>query len=223
MPLIASNKSESHIEPIPPDNYQAVCFSVIDIGTHESEFKGVKKKLHKIIIIWEIPELRLTITKDGNESDIPRVISKTYTLSLSEKSNLFADLTSWRGVPFTEDELEAFDVFSVVGANCLLQVINKTNKDGRVYSNVANISKLMKGMAKLQPENNTLTYSMIEDGYTCPENIPDWITKQIKESFEYQAVEKAKKNPMFQRPEEQENDFAGEQETPPVEAEDLPF
>jgi len=54
-------------------------------------------------------------------------ISKFYTLSLHEKSNLGKDLTSWRGRPFTETEKQGFDVRNLIGVPCQLNVMHKDN------------------------------------------------------------------------------------------------
>ena len=134
----------------PEGTHQAVCVDVVDRGMEVSKFvhetgpkKGQPKEQHKIEIIWQLSELM-----DDNR---PYLIKKKYTLSLSEKSILRADLQSWRGKPFTAAELDGFDVEKLVGANCLLSVIHKPgNTAGRVFANVASVMPLLKGMAKIE-------------------------------------------------------------------------
>jgi len=189
MPLIAKQNASGHFDPIPPDTYQAVCYSVIDFGTQYSE--KYDKNTRKVLIGWEIPELR--IQKEDEDTNRPRVISQTYTLSLHEKSRLYNDLISWRGRPFTAEELDAFDLFNVLGANCLIQVVN-TEKNGKTYSNVQTVSKLMKNMQAVKPENPILKYSFDDDKFNIPEEIYDWCKDIIKRSVEFQAVKNAQES-----------------------------
>lgn len=179
-------KKGASYPPIEAGTHHAVCFGVIDLGTQESEWQGVEKEVHQILIMWELPSLTYEMVKDGQTIILTKTISRTYTLSLGEKAKLRADLISWRGMPFTEEELEEFDVFTVLGANCLLQIIH-TKKGDKVYGNISSIAKLMKGMTPLKPTRELVRYSMEEDGCLVPANVPEWVAIKIKLSAEYKA------------------------------------
>jgi hypothetical protein len=194
MSLMASQKNESSFPPIESGSYHAVCYGVIDVGTHETEYKGQKKNTHQVVLLFEIPSERIQIEKDGKKIDLPRGVSKTYTLSLSEKAKLYEHLMQWRGVPFTKEQLDGFDLFSICGANCLLQMLQDT-KENKTYTYISGIMKLMKGMSKLNPENQKVTYSIMENGVDVPETLPDWIKKKIEESHEISAMRSAGSNP----------------------------
>jgi hypothetical protein len=183
MSLIAS--SDKKRDPIPDGMYQAVTIGVIDLGTQYNE--RFMNRTHKVLIMWELPEVAITFSKDGIETTAPRVISKKYTLSLGEKANLRKDLQSWRGRSFTDEELRGFDLFTIIGKNCMLQLINES-KDGKSYTNISSIMPLYKGMEVLNPVSKTLTYSLA-DGMNIPQDIPDWIKEVIKKSTEYTANE----------------------------------
>lgn len=127
-------------EPAPEGVHQGVCVDVIDLGILDVTWQGQSKKQHKINVAWQINELR----DDGK----PFLVFKRYTLSLSEKANLRKDLESWRGKAFTRDEEMGFDVESVIGANCLLNIQHKVSGD-KTYANVVSIMPLAKGMAKI--------------------------------------------------------------------------
>jgi hypothetical protein len=191
MPLIATN--ESHSEPIEQGTYQAVCYSVIDLGTQHWVYQNKPNKGRKVLITWEIPELRVEWEKDGKKMQGPKVIGKEYTLSLGDKANLRKDLVAWRGKPFTAEELKGFDLFTVLGANCLLQVVH--NEKG--YAKVNSISGLMKTMPRVKPENPLLKFDMTGDPTNIPPEIPNWIVEKIKKSDEYGWVSKNKQNPAF--------------------------
>ena len=107
--------------------HKARCIKVIDLGTQKNEFEGNISWKRQILVIWEVPE-------QTNETSEPITISKFYTLSLHEKSNLGIDLTSWRGRPFSETEKKGFDISKLIGHTCLLNVIqgNKNNKIGSI-------------------------------------------------------------------------------------------
>ena len=172
-------KEGQSFDPVPEGVHQGVCYSIIDVGTQYSE--TFSKSSHQCIIIWEIPSERIEIERDGERVDLPRVVSKKYTLSLSDRANLRKDLESWRGRSFTSEELQGFDVHKLLGANCMIQIIHKT-KDGRTYANISAILPLYKGMPKLEPENPTVIYSL-EDG-DPPETTPKWIVELINSSQE---------------------------------------
>ena len=107
--------------------HKARCIKVIDLGTQKNEFEGNITWKRQALVIWETPD-------QTNETSEPLTISRFYTLSLHEKSNLGIDLTSWRGRPFSETEKKGFDISKLIGHTCLLNVIqgNKNNKIGSV-------------------------------------------------------------------------------------------
>jgi len=177
MSLIAKD-SGSSAPAIPEGMYQAVCYGIFDIGTQHSEKWGVDK--HQCVIVWEIPEERIEV--EGK--NLPRTISKKYTVSIHEKAAMRKDLQSWRGKAFTPDELKGFDLRNVLGAHCMIQIIH-TEKDGRKYMNIAAITPLVKGMTKKQAENTLAFYDM-SSGQDLPDNTPKWIKEMIYQSLEFQ-------------------------------------
>lgn len=182
MGLMASDKGGKGFDPLPEAVYNAVCFWVLDLGHHLNEKYG--KRDHTILIGWETPAERITVERDGVKMDLPRMISKKYTLSLNEKANLRKDLQTWRGRVFTEQELEGFDIKNVLGKSCMIQVIH--NKSGeKTYANIAAIMPLMKGVAPLVPENPLVFYSMADHQDQIPPGVPDWVRDIIKTSDEW--------------------------------------
>lgn len=178
-------------DPVAEGVYNAVCYSVVDLGHHLDPTFG--KRNHSCLITWEIPSERITIEKDGVKMDLPRAISRTYTLTLGEKSNLRKDLQTWRGRVFTEQELEGFDIKNLLGKSCMLQVIH--NKKGeKTYANIAAIMPLMKGMAPLAPENPLTFYSMADHQDQIPEKVPEWVRDIIKTSDEWVAFRPAEES-----------------------------
>jgi hypothetical protein len=128
--------------PAPEGAHQAVCVDVIDKGMVESNFDGKPKMQHKVSVAWQIDATR----DDGKRF----VIYKRYTLSLNEKATLRKDLESWRGRAFTREEEMGFDVESVIGANCLINV-QHAKKGDKTYANVVSVMPLFKGLQKMVP------------------------------------------------------------------------
>lgn len=192
MSLMAKDKGGEGFPPIDPGTHHAVCYGVVDMGTQQNPL--FDSKVQKVWIAWELPDVRIEFDRDGKHYNLPRSISKIYTLSIHEKSNLGKDLVSWRGVAFTEEEKQGFDIFNVLEANCLLQIVHQ-QKNGKTYGQISTIAKLMKNMQKLKPESPVIKYSMDTDGFEIPKTVPEWVEKMIKKSEEYQGGRGNNNNP----------------------------
>lgn len=127
-------------ERCPSGMHLARCYRIIDLGTQKSEYMGQVKYLHKVMLGWEIhgsddagEPLKMN---DGR----PFAIFKNYTLSWSEKANLRLDLQSWRGKQFSQEEMRKFDLKNILGAWCMLNIIDRVGTDGKTYTNVNGIT-----------------------------------------------------------------------------------
>ena len=181
MSLDAKDSGGQDFEPLSEGIHHAVCSRIYDLGTQYSEM--FKSEAHKILITWEVPGE--TIEIDGE--DVPRIISREYTLSLSKKSNLRPDLEAWRGKRFNEKELQGFNVEKLLGANCQLQIVH-VKKEDRTYGNISAIMALPKGTKPLKSFSGAEAYK-IENGQNFPESTPEWIKKKILNSKELKSVE----------------------------------
>lgn len=130
----------SSFETTPPGLHLARCYRIIDKGTQKSEYLGQVKYLRKVMLGWEIHAVK----EDGSplrmKDGRPFAMFKNYTLSWAEKANLRADLQSWRGKPFSQEEMRRFDLKTILGAWCMLNVIEKQGKDNKMYVNVDGIT-----------------------------------------------------------------------------------
>lgn len=165
--------------PMPSGNHVAVCNMVVDLGKQKVEYQGEVKTQHKVFIRWETPHERLTWTdREGVEREGPRVIGKTYTLSLHENAALRGDLESWRGKAFTEEERKGFDVSKLLGAPCMVNVLH-VDKNGKTYANVSSIGALPKGMEKPTSEIGLMIYD--DENPTNYDALPEWLRKKVDE------------------------------------------
>lgn len=209
MGLIA--KEETKRDPVPEGAHHAVCYAVVDLGTQPplpgSQFS---KRQHKVLFMFELPDERIQIERDGVPRDLPRAISKDFPVSLHEKANLRKFLTAWRGRQFTEKELEGFELKNVLGVNCVVNVVH--NKKG--YADIASVAPLMKGVAKRMPENDTIVFDLDDHDHSeeLPEALPQWVRERIERSDEWQASGGAS-----------DNGDPGHDALPPPEDDDIPF
>ena len=185
MSIIASAKTGGNFEPVSEGVHCAACIAIIDLGDQFNDKFG--KLQHKVMFTWEFPDE--TVNVDGE--DKPRVLSKEYTLSLSEKATLRAHLEAWRGKKFSEKELEGFDLKNVLGKTCQIQIIH-TEKNGNTYANIAAIMSLPKGMPPLAPINSLIYFDLSEpNALNEMEKLSSWIQDKIKESETYKQITQA--------------------------------
>lgn len=137
MGIIVKQTGGGDFVPAPAGPTAARCCDVRDLGMIETKFGGEAKIQHKLLVSW----LVTAVNAEGQHF----MVSKRYTASLHEKAALRADLESWRGRPFTPEELDGFDLDNVIGAPCFFNVVHNT-KDGKTYANVTSIMPLPKGM-----------------------------------------------------------------------------
>lgn len=157
----------------PVGTHIARCYQVIDLGHQKIVWQGKEKWQPKVMFSWELCN---ELMEDGR----PFSVSNRYTLSLAEQSVLRPSLESWRGKPFTEEELAGFDVKTVLGAYCMLGVVHNTS-DGKTYANVSAILPLPKGMAKPPAVNPNVYFNIDSDD---PETLPEWLKNTVNKSRE---------------------------------------
>jgi hypothetical protein len=120
----------------PEGVHNAVCVDVVDLGMVSTSF-GPK---HQIRIVWELETL-MPPDKRNPQVQRPFMASKWYTASIGSKANLRKDLQSWRGKPFTEEELDKFDVDNVLQKPCRLVIQEYDKQDGSKGTKVISIMK----------------------------------------------------------------------------------
>ena len=113
----------------------------------------------KVYFRFELPNERIEYTKDGVLKEGPQTIGTFHTASMNKKALMRAMLENWRGRKFTDDEAADFDIRNVLGRACLINVVEDT-KDGKTYSNIANVMPLPKGTPAPVAENPLLYYGV---------------------------------------------------------------
>lgn len=173
MSMIAKNEGGTEIEKLEDGVYTAISSMLVDLGIQNNEKFG--KKQRKFIIVWNIVGEFIEL----NGEQRPRVISKEYTMSLSEKSTLRKDLQAWRGKTFTAEELEGFLLNNILNVPCQLQILNE-EKNGKTYTNIASIMAMPKGMT-VEKLDKTVVFDTYEpETWKTFREIPKWIQEKIR-------------------------------------------
>jgi hypothetical protein len=212
--MLVKQTGGKDFDPIPAGLQHAICYSLVDVGSHEGEFQGIKNVRRLVMLTFELPHQMIEI--DGVKK--PMAISNQYTLSLHKKANLRIQLESWRSKPFTERELiDGFELRDILGVNCQLNIVHN-EKGGKTYANIHSIVPLSPGMSKVTPFNEIVYYSM-DEGLTVPEKAPDWIKSKIMASLEWNE------GPGQQNdwPDDNAADYKEGSDEPPIDDSDIPF
>lgn len=181
MSLKVKNKKGPTLPPIDGGTYPAVCVGVIDLGEQHNE--KFNKYADKVLFIWELP--RVLIDVEGEQK--PRWLSRDFSATLNEKSNLTKFLVSWRGKNFTEEELngDGFDLKQMLGEGCLLQVIVE-EKEGKQYNRITGCVGLPEEMPAPVTASDLLWFDMDEWDDDAIAKFPEWVQGKIKKSTQYQ-------------------------------------
>lgn len=172
--------------PIEAGPTRGVCYMVADLGTTFNEYNN--KMQRQVLIGFELPDFREDVKINEKQVNVSRTIAKFFTFSMHEKANLRIMLESWRGKEFADDEIKSFDLFSIVGKNALLNVVNKT-KNGHPRSEINGLTALPRGMASSVPERKPILFSIADPDH-CDMSIdmPQWLKDMIMKSEEWKAT-----------------------------------
>lgn len=198
MEFIAKSEGNSNIPKLENGVYTALSSMLIDLGFQKSVLDNNVRR--KFMMVWTIVGEFIEV----NNEQLPRVMSKEYTLSLNEKSNLRKDLQAWRGQAFTEEELQGFNLITVMNKPCQLQIINE-EKNGKTYNNISAIMAMPKGMTVEPLQETTVFITNNPETWNNWEKIPKWIKEKIKKSEGFENSELKQFVDEYEKKEEQNN------------------
>lgn len=182
-----------NFERCPPGMHLARCYRIVDLGTQKSEYMGQVKYQHKIMLGWEIHGSDDAGNPIRMKDKRPFAIFKNYTLSWSEKANLRLDLQSWRGKPFSQEEMRRFDLKNVLNAWCMLNIIEVPSKNGsKIYSNVNGITpvpSVIKQNGFPQAINKPELFNLENPDMTMFATFSDHLKAKIQSSPEWQKLQ----------------------------------
>jgi hypothetical protein len=188
------------IEPHPEGQFAALCIDMIDLGLTVETFAGQDPQLKdKVALVFRTEEKR-----DGK----PLHIHQEFTCSMGKKANLRKFLESWRGKPYSDDEVkkQGVPLDKLCGNGALVTIAHKTSGAGNVYAFISSIARLPKQMEGSMPPG---------DAYERPEF---W----EKRKLEYRAKAEAFQ-PKVAAGKASSSDFGDYPEALDEEDDDLPF
>ena len=144
--MVIAKRSEGGQFELPPQGlHQAVCIDVLDIGVKDTSY-GPK---HRVTIRWAL---------DANDSTGRQFWAHaSYNLTLgspNKPSALCQMIETWRGAPMSDEEFEQFNLDSLIGMNCQMQIVHKMGDGGKNWANVQAVVPLGRGAVPMRiPED----------------------------------------------------------------------
>lgn len=143
----------------PAETYPATLIAIIDLGTHDDEYKGKPNPDQRAFVLaWELDEYK----KNGD----PFVLAQRYTVfiaddgvpTFSAKNQLRLMLESWRGKKYEKEDL--VDPMVFLGKACMLNVTHSPSKKDKdkVYHNVGGVTKLHKSVQPPKPKHTPIAF-----------------------------------------------------------------
>lgn len=171
------SSTEKTREILPAKTYLGICYSVIDLGTHDENFQGTINTMRKIKLTREIPSEKRVFSKDKWEQ--PMVISKDYTLSFGEKANLKKMFDS-RGIKIEKN----FQFETLLGKPALLSIGVTDSKNGGQYNNINGVSDIIDWMVVPAQTNANILFNCYDFDMDERNKIHSKTQDKIKESQE---------------------------------------
>jgi hypothetical protein len=169
----------SSFENPPAGVHPARLIRILDLGSQPSSFPGQTKLVRKIVLSFELlGEERMS---DGR----PFVVTRRFSMTIGEKSALRPFLEGWRGRKYSPEDLRnGLPIENTLGQYALLTLI-ESERDGRMYANIASASMLPKGMPKPEGVNAIQLLDLDDFNWAIFDALSDKLKETIKASPEY--------------------------------------
>lgn len=193
MSITASAGEKKEYPIAPAGTHVATIYKIMNLGSRLQEFQGVQKDYPDTLINITV-ELNNELNKftvkneDGTEEEkeLPFVLSREFTLSMHEKSNLRPFVEGVIGVQLKDEEASAFDIEDLLGKSFLVTVVHNVSKaNGKTYANIATAAPLMKGMEAPTPINDQVILDVRTMKHEEIDTLPQFLQDKIKVSYEY--------------------------------------
>lgn len=169
---VKSNRLERQL--ITPDMHIARITQIIDVGIQINTVYNTRDP--KVIFTFEILD---EFVSEGDFAGQPLIATMEFTNKGGEKSNLFKKLLKVLKPETTVNDSYKFNLSTLIGHECYLDIIHKAGKDGQtMYDVIANISRVPKATKTPKAVNTPLVFSV--DDHTDAELLairPQWIIK----------------------------------------------
>lgn len=193
MIITGSNTERKQFQIAPAGTHLARLYRIIDLGTQMRDYEGKVTMSRKAKFFWELHGENAAgkplLTTEGK----PLIQSKEYTLSLGEKANLRRDLEAWRGKAFSEDELKGFDIKTVLGQFCMINISHR-DKGDVTYADLKGVSAvpaIYKKAGLPDGINPVVLFSLDNFDQQLFDSLSESIKDTIRKSPEYRSLNNA--------------------------------
>lgn len=173
--------TEKPKELVPAGAHIATLYSIVELGTMDGEYMGNPTSKRKIRLSWELPEEMREF--DGEQK--PMVVGKTYTASLFKQSQLRPIVEGMLG-GLTEEQEETFDIKSLLGKSCMVQISHE-EYNGNKFASVVSCTQLPKSVKAPAPVNPSVYFDYAEFNEEVYGKLPKWMKDKMAESHEMKA------------------------------------
>ena len=186
MSIYATQPAKQERELIKAGTHAAYLYRVIYLGTHKRVFDGKESQAQKIWIDFELPKevVEYEDEKTKEKKTFVRSIGQEFTLSLHEKGKLLPMIQGWLGRTLTVEEVQSFDICTLLGKPTFLTIVHAAAKNGNTYANIASVAPIMEGYNMPRPFNKPTEIGKAEWDGEAYKALPEFLRKKIEESNE---------------------------------------
>ena len=124
--------------------HEAVISKIVDYGTQESEFEGVKSSKREVRIEFTLPNLKFTFDEERGEE--LRKKSAFCKVSTHEKSTMYKIFTSITNKSFNAGD----EISNYLGVNCQLNINHEKNQKGELRDKIVGFSPAKEGASHIE-------------------------------------------------------------------------
>lgn len=167
---------------VPAGTHVARCYQIIHIGTIPDTYQGEPRIVDKVRLVFELP----LETADFGKGEQPFSIGRDFTLSMHEKSALRGFVQNWLGESLSDSDAAKFNVGTMIGKECMLNVMHRTANTGRTYADIKGASPLVKGMTCPPLVNSAFLLDYDSEDFDLRfKMLPEWLQNKVSSSKEF--------------------------------------
>lgn len=177
--------------------YAGVCVRVVDLGTQEQEWEGKKSTKRQLMLGFELHGDAVDtdgcgyMLNDSGQPDPmkPFLVSAFLTASFHEEATLRKYMESWRGQPYSDQDIAAFETDGfdwalMLGVPCMVKM--EANAKGKVK--IKGLSRLQKNIDKPVSVNSEIVFVLDEFDQQAFNALPQGIRDIIAKSPEFKQL-----------------------------------
>ena len=181
------NKNFVEQEAIEAGTYMGRVVQVIDLGLQEQPAwqEPTKPPAHEIQVTYELVDEFMKDENGNDDESKPRWVSERFPLR-SLNSDLAKSTKRYKAIDPTG--IADGDWSKLIGCCVMVTLVSsKSNKTGKIYNNVANLTQMRQRDKDKCPElkNEGRVFSLDEPDMEVFNKLPKWVQDLIKSNLEY--------------------------------------